>query len=74
MVRDTTNQTNAHRQEWESLPKTGQGSEFGREAKEQARRRRFTMFTKKGAAEELPWIITSKGNDKEKTKDKQYDF
>ncbi|CAF0713631.1 unnamed protein product [Brachionus calyciflorus] len=71
MSRDTSSVPTA-RPDWESMPKSGQGSEFNRENKELARRRKFGYVPKKVNADNLPWILTNKGNEKEKTKDKQY--
>lgn len=71
MSRDTSNIPST-KPEWETMPKSGQGSEFNRENKELHRRRKFGYMPKKIQANDLPWIITNKGNEKEKTKDKQY--
>ncbi len=74
MYRDTTNMPQGHKQEWESMPKVGQGSEFGREAKELAKRRRFQYNPKKHSIEDMPWIISSKGSEKDNHKERQYVF
>ncbi len=71
MTRDTTNLPQGFKQEWESLPKTGQGSEYGREAKELARRRKYTYHGKKTTIEDMPWIISSKGSEKDGFKERQ---
>lgn len=70
MSRDTSNLPS--RPDWENGPKSGQGSEFNKEAKELARRRKFGYMPKKVHAEDLPWIINTKGSEKEKTRDKQF--
>lgn len=74
MTRDTTNLPPAQKSEWENLPKSGLGSEFNREAKELARRRKFGYMPKKVSIEDLPWIMTSKGGEKEKGKERQYEL
>ena len=63
MVRDVIQQT--QRQEWEQLPKAGQGSEYGREAKEMYRRKKFGFMAKKKNVEDMPWILTNKANEKQ---------
>jgi len=45
-------------------PKFGAGSEYGREAREEARRRKYTPQKKKINVEDQPWVL--KANDKEK--------
>lgn len=62
MVRDVIPQT--QRQEWEQLPKQGQGSEYGREAREMYRRRKFGFTAKKKNVEDMPWILSNKTSDK----------
>jgi hypothetical protein len=47
MTRDTTNLPTYQRPEWEVMPKTGQGSEYNRDNKELARRRKFGYMPKK---------------------------
>ena len=69
MVRDTSNLP-SQRQDWETMPKSGQGSEFGREAKEMARRRKYGYMPKKNVVQDMPWIISNKTNEKG-GKDKQ---
>lgn len=51
-------------------PESGVGSEFGKEARELARKRKFGYLPRQKRPEDLPWIITSKGNEKDK-KDRQ---
>lgn len=64
MARDMTNQLN-QRPDWETMPKKGEGSEFGREAKEMAKRRRFGGHApKKINPEDQPWVLSNKGGDK----------
>ncbi|KAF6040272.1 GTF2F1 [Bugula neritina] len=41
----------------DSMPTTGAGSEFGREAKEEARRRKFGYIRKKYNSEAQPWLM-----------------
>ena len=72
MYRDTTTMPVSHKHEWENLPKSGQGSEYGREAKELAKRRRFTTFaSRKTSIEDMPWIISSQGSEKDNKKERQ---
>ncbi len=52
-------------------PESGVGSEYGKEARDLARRRKLGFLPRQKKADDLPWIVTSKGNDKEKTRDKQ---
>jgi hypothetical protein len=72
LVRDTSNQQ-TQRTDWDNGPKLGEGSEFNKEGRELHRRRKFGFMPRKTSAEDLPWIFTCKGNekDKEKAKDKQ---
>lgn len=63
MARDVVQQ--AQRQEWEQLPKSGAGSEYGREAKELYRRRKFGFMAKKKNVNDMPWVLTNKDNDKQ---------
>jgi transcription initiation factor TFIIF subunit alpha len=72
MVRDTSNQYVPRPEVESTLPKSGAGSEYGKEARELARRRKFGYMPKKVSPDDLPWILKSKGNEKEKTKDRQY--
>jgi hypothetical protein len=63
------------RPEWESLPKVGTGSEFNRENREIARRKKFGFQPKKQVIDDLPWILTVKPGDEKKGeagKDKQF--
>lgn len=62
MVKDVVPQ--AQRQEWEQLPKAGQGSEYGREAKELYRRKKFGYMAKKKNVDDMPWILSNKATDK----------
>ena len=74
MTRDTTNVPQHQRPEWETMPKTGAGSEYNRDNKELARRRKFGFMPKKVCIEDLPWILTNKnGNEKEKEKGSERD-
>ena len=41
----------------DTIPTTGAGSEFGREAKEEARRRKFGYIRKNYNAEAQPWLM-----------------
>jgi transcription initiation factor TFIIF subunit alpha len=45
----------------EDMPKFGAGSEFNREQKEEARRKRFGIIAKKYRPEAQPWILKSGG-------------
>lgn len=63
MVRDVMPQT--QKQEWEQLPKAGTGSEYGREAKELYRRKKFGFMAKKKNVQDMPWILSNKANDKQ---------
>ena len=72
MARDTTNMPASYRAEWENLPKQGQGSEFGREAKELARRKKFGFMPRRvQSIEDLPWLIKSTGSEKEQGKERE---
>lgn len=42
-------------------PKFGAGSEFGREAKEEARRKKYGIVSKKYRPEDQPWILKAGG-------------
>ncbi len=57
------------KQEWETLPKTGAGSEFNRDNKELSRRKKFGWATKTQSADDLPWLLTFKD---ENSKERQY--
>lgn len=41
----------------DAVPTTGAGSEFGREAKEEARRRKFGYIRKRYNPEAQPWLM-----------------
>ena len=69
MARDATNQY-VPRQDWEAQPKSGQGSEFNKEAKELARRRKFGYMPKKISPDDMPWILSLKRNENENNKEK----
>ena len=59
-----------YKPEWESLPKSGTGSEFNRENRELAKRKKFGFNTKGQSIDELPWVLNIKGADA--GKDKQF--
>ncbi|XP_023012958.1 transcription factor IIFalpha [Leptinotarsa decemlineata] len=46
----------------EEQPKFGAGSEFGREAKEEARRKKLGIVARKYKADDQPWILKSYGS------------
>ncbi|CAH1174123.1 unnamed protein product [Phaedon cochleariae] len=52
----------------EDQPKFGAGSEFGREAKEEARRKKLGIIAKKYNADNQPWILKSLGSTVKKFK------
>ncbi|CAG9836703.1 unnamed protein product [Diabrotica balteata] len=52
----------------EEVPKFGAGSEFGREAKEEARRKKLGIVARKYKAEDQPWILKSYGSTVKKFK------
>ncbi|XP_075229010.1 general transcription factor IIF subunit 1-like isoform X2 [Lycorma delicatula] len=52
----------------EEQPKFGAGSEFGREAKEEARRKKYGIITKKYRPEDQPWILKVGGKTGKKFK------
>lgn len=52
----------------EEIPKFGAGSEFGREAREEARRRKFGMISKKNKIQNHPWILKVNNDSKKKFK------
>ncbi|KAF7286728.1 transcription factor IIFalpha isoform X2 [Rhynchophorus ferrugineus] len=52
----------------EEQPKFGAGSEFGREAKEEARRKKLGIVAKKYRADDQPWILKSYGSTVKKFK------
>uniref|UniRef100_A0A0A9W041 Transcription initiation factor IIF subunit alpha n=2 Tax=Lygus hesperus TaxID=30085 RepID=A0A0A9W041_LYGHE len=45
----------------EDQPKFGAGSEYGREAREEARRKKFGIITKKYKPDDQPWILKVNG-------------
>ncbi|RWS09520.1 general transcription factor IIF subunit 1-like protein [Dinothrombium tinctorium] len=47
----------------EEVPKYGAGSEFGRDMKEEARRKKYGITTKKYKAEDQPWILRVNGRE-----------
>merc|ERR1712071_144938 len=63
----------------EDSPKFGAGSEYGKEAREEARRKKYGIISKKYKPEDQPWIIqhgktgkTDKTDKTEKTEKKKY--
>ncbi|CAH0559085.1 unnamed protein product [Brassicogethes aeneus] len=52
----------------EDQPKFGAGSEFGREAKEEARRKKLGIIARKYKADDQPWILKSYGSTVKKFK------
>lgn len=53
-------------------PDAGTGSEFGKEARELARKRRLGFLPRQKRPDDLPWLVTAKANEKEKNaKDRQ---
>ncbi|KAG5885799.1 hypothetical protein JTB14_031516 [Gonioctena quinquepunctata] len=52
----------------EEQPKFGAGSEFGREAKEEARRKKLGIVARKYKADDQPWILKSYGSTVKKFK------
>ncbi|CAG7815140.1 unnamed protein product [Allacma fusca] len=47
------------------MPKFGAGSEYGREAREEARRRKYGQHKKKINAEDHPWVLKAVTSDKQ---------
>lgn len=45
----------------EEIPKFGAGSEFGREAREEARKKRFGIISKRYKSEDQPWVLKVNG-------------
>jgi len=45
----------------ETLPKFGAGSEYGREQREEARKKKFGMNIKKYNSDEQPWLLNLGG-------------
>lgn len=52
----------------EEMPKFGAGSEFGRDAREEARRKRFGITARKYKPENQPWILKTDGKNGKKFK------
>ncbi|KAK3918818.1 General transcription factor IIF subunit 1 [Frankliniella fusca] len=52
----------------EDMPKFGAGSEFGRDAREEARRKKFGFVARKYKPEDQPWILKSGGSKGKKFK------
>jgi len=52
----------------EELPKFGAGSEFGREAKEEARRKKLGIIARKYKPDDQPWILKTYGSTVKKFK------
>ncbi|XP_054274638.1 general transcription factor IIF subunit 1-like [Macrosteles quadrilineatus] len=52
----------------DDMPKFGAGSEYGREAKEEARRKKFGIVSKKYKPEDQPWILKAGGKTGKKFK------
>lgn len=52
----------------EEMPKFGAGSEFGRDAREEARRKKFGITNRKYKPEDQPWILKSGGKTGKKFK------
>ncbi|KAJ1525136.1 hypothetical protein ONE63_009972 [Megalurothrips usitatus] len=46
----------------EEMPKFGAGSEFGRDAREEARRKKFGIVARKYKPDDQPWILKSGGS------------
>lgn len=45
----------------EDMPKFGAGSEYGREQREEARRKKYGIISKKYKPEDQPWILNCGG-------------
>jgi len=45
----------------ETMPKFGAGSEYGREQREEARKKKFGMHIKKYSSDEQPWLLNLGG-------------
>jgi len=45
----------------ETMPKFGAGSEYGREQREEARRKKFGMNIKKYSSDDQPWLLNLGG-------------
>jgi len=44
------------------MPKFGAGSEYGREQREEARKKKFGMHIKKYSSDEQPWLLNLGGD------------
>ena len=52
----------------EEMPKFGAGSEFGRDAREEARKKKFGIVSRKYKPEDQPWILKCGGKTGKKFK------
>lgn len=52
----------------EEMPKFGAGSEFGRDAREEARRKKFGIASRKYKPEDQPWLLKVNGKNGKKFK------
>ena len=52
----------------EEMPKFGAGSEYGREQREEARRKKYGIISKKYKSEHQPWILQYGGKGRKKFK------
>lgn len=52
----------------EEMPKFGAGSEFGRDAREEARRKKYGITSRKYKPDDQPWILKSGGKTGKKFK------
>ena len=52
----------------EDMPKFGAGSEYGREAREEARRKKFGVYSRKYKPEDQPWLLQHGGKTGKKYK------
>lgn len=52
----------------EEMPKFGAGSEFGRAAREEARRKKYVINSRKYKSEDQPWILKTNGKTGKKFK------
>ena len=50
----------------EDMPTSGAGSEFGRERREEARRKKFGIISKKYKPEDQPWLLRVAGKQEKK--------
>ena len=46
----------------ETMPKFGAGSEYGREQREEARKKKFGMHIRKYNSDEQPWLLNLGGD------------